>query len=493
MFDLRPPADHFFQIFQTSNVRKKPSIIEDFFVFEIDEALDLGAENPRRGFLLWRGLVEGRHIHVGTIIAKMRSRGCVTIDQYRLIQTILKMAQKLYTPPPKIIRRYADVLVNFALHGGTGVKKGEVVRVVVPDVAKPLALALQNAVLKAGAHPFMRLLPTGFDKDYYTLANEEQLTFFPRKYHKVQVDLIDHTIGIIGDPYPEELAKVKPRKILLARDSKKAIRDWFDNKENAGKFTWTVALWGVEAKAKEVGLSLESYWQQIIKACFLDKAEPIKEWRKVARLQEKVKTKLNALPIDWLLFKGKDMDLQINIGQKRLWKGGEGRNIPSFEIFTSPDWRGTKGWIRFNQPLYRYGQIIRDIEMTFERGHVISAKAQVGNKFLQEMLKSTNADKLGEVSLTDKRTSRISHSMAETLFDENIGGPYGNTHVAIGKAYRDCYLEDPSKLSDAEWQELGYNDSAEHTDMVSTTNRTVTAVLKDGTKKVIYENGMFVV
>lgn len=400
---------------------------------------------------------------------------------------------KPYQPSQKILAKYADVLVNFALNSGKGVKKNEVVRIVVPDVAKPLALELQNTVLRAGALPFMRLLPTGFDKDYYTLATEKQLTFFPRHYHKVQVDLVDHTIGIIADPHPEELAQVNPRKILLARDSKKAIRDWFDAKENQGKYTWTVALWGVPAKAKEVGLSLEAYWQQIIKSCFLDKADPVKEWRKIFKLQEKVKAKLNKLPIDWLLIKGKDVDLRINIGQKRQWRGGEGRNIPSFEIFTSPDWRGTEGWIKFNQPLYRYGQIIRDIFMRFERGHVVEAKAKVGDKFLKQMLKSTNADKLGEVSLTDKRTSRISHVMAETLFDENIGGPFGNTHVAIGKAYRDCYLEDPSKLSEAEWQELGYNDSAEHTDMVSTTDRTVTAVMTNGKQQVIYRNGMFIV
>ncbi|KKU18405.1 MAG: Thermophilic metalloprotease (M29) superfamily [Candidatus Pacebacteria bacterium GW2011_GWB1_47_8] len=410
-----------------------------------------------------------------------------------MLQFTPKAMVKLYQPSPKTLTKYADVLVNFALNSGQGVKKGEVVRIVVPDIAKPLALELQNTVLRASAHPVLRLLPTGFDQDYYTLANKKQLEFFPRQYHKVQVDLIDHTIGIIADPYPAELAQVDPRKILLARDSKKAIRDWLDKKENKGKYTWTTALWGVEAKAAEVGLSLEAYWQQIIKACFLDKAKPVHQWRQVLKLQESIKAKLNALQIDWLLIKGKDVDLRINLGKKRQWRGGEGRNIPSFEIFTSPDWRGTEGWIKFNQPLYRYGNIIRDISMRFERGHVVEAKAKVGNQFLQEMVRRHNADKLGEVSLTDKRTSRISHVMAETLFDENIGGPYGNTHVAIGKAYRDCYLEDPSKLSDAEWQELGYNDSAEHTDMVSTTDRTVTAIMVDRTKKIIYQNGMFVV
>ncbi|OGJ37357.1 MAG: thermophilic metalloprotease (M29) superfamily [Candidatus Pacebacteria bacterium RIFOXYB1_FULL_39_46] len=403
------------------------------------------------------------------------------------------MSQKIYQPSTKILARYATVLVNFALNSGRGIKKDEVVRLVVPDVAKSLGLELQNAVLRAGAHPVMRFLPTNFDRDFYNLANKKQLEFFPKKMLRSQVELFDHTIGVIADPHPEELIDTDPKKILLARDSKKALRDWYDAKEHAGKFTWTVALWGVEAKAREVGLSLEAYWQEIIKACFLDKTNPVGEWQKVARLQQQIKRKLNSLPIDWLLFKGADMDLKINIGQKRLWKGGEGRNIPSFEIFTSPDWRGTKGWIRFNQPLYRYSRIIRDVEMKFERGHVVQAKAKTGNKFLQEMLKSTNADKLGEVSLTDKRISRISHVMAETLFDENIGGPFGNMHVAIGRAYRDCYLEDPSKLSDIEWQELGYNDSAEHTDLVSTTDRTVTAVMTDGSQKIIYQAGKFVI
>ena len=109
------------------------------------------------------------------------------------------------------------------------------------------------------------------------------------------------------------------------------------------------------------------------------------------------------------------------------------------------------------------------------------------------MLKSKNADKLGEFSLTDKRISRITHFMAETLYDENMGGPYGNTHVAIGMAYKDCYRGNPSKPTQKEWQEMGFNDSPEHTDIVSTTDRTVTATMVDGTKKVIYKDGMFVV
>lgn len=400
---------------------------------------------------------------------------------------------KLYQPPKKILENYAKVLVNFALNSGVGVKKGEVVELIVPDVAKDFALELQNAVLKAGAHPMLRFLPTGFDKDFYSLANEEQLKFFPKKYLKERVSLIDHNIGIIADPYPFELKTVDPKKIVIARDAKKDYRQWRNDKEAQGKFTWTLALWAVEAKAKLVGLSMEEYWQQIINACFLDKTNPVAEWKKIFKLQKAILKKINKLEIDYLLVKGPDIDLKVTLGKDRIWQGGSGRNIPSFEVFTSPDWRGVEGWVQFNQPVYRYGQVIEDAYLKLERGLVVKAKAKRGNKLLQEMIKSKNANKIGEYSLTDKRMSRITHTMAETLYDENIGGPFGNTHMAIGMAYKDCYRGDQSKPSKKQWESMGFNiDSSEHTDIISTTDRTVTAFLVNGVSKVIYQNGQFV-
>ncbi|MBD3279338.1 MAG: aminopeptidase, partial [Candidatus Pacebacteria bacterium] len=111
----------------------------------------------------------------------------------------------------------------------------------------------------------------------------------------------------------------------------------------------------------------------------------------------------------------------------------------------------------------------------------------------QEMLKSPNANKIGEFSLTDARMSRITQPMAETLYDENIGGPYGNTHLAVGMAYKDCYRGDASKLTKKDWEKRGFNDAAEHTDIVSTTDRTVVARLVDDSEKMIYQDGKFVV
>lgn len=398
-----------------------------------------------------------------------------------------------YLPPQSIIDKYAEVLVNFALNSGMGVKAGEVVYCGVPDVAKPMALALQNTILRAGAQPLIRLLPTGLDKDFYTLANETQLQFFPRAYLKQQVALIDHQIGIIAEPDPLELSQVDPKKIMLARNSKKAYRDWLNKKEYAKRFTWTLALWGVAAKAKEVGLSLENYWQQIIQACFLDEADPVAKWREILRTQEKIKHTLNEMHIERIIMQGPDVDLRIKIGAERTWEGGSGRNIPSFEIFTSPDCRDAEGWIKFNEPLYRYGNVVKDITLHVEKGRIVKASASQGDALLQEMLQTKNADRFGEFSLTDKRMSRITHPMAETLFDENIGGPFGNSHLAIGMAYKDCFRGDPSQVTASQWRAMGYNDSAEHTDMMTTTDRTVTAVLADGSQVLIYQDGQFVV
>jgi aminopeptidase len=402
------------------------------------------------------------------------------------------MTNTPYIPPQEILRKYADLLVLFALGEKEGISKGDVVECIVPDVAKPLALELQNSILRAGGNPMMRLLPTGFDKSFFELASPKQLSFFPQKHLRSKVELLDHSIGIIADIDPYELSETDPAKIMAARDAKKAYREWLTEKETKGKFTWTLALWGVQAKADVVGLSLEEYWNQIIDACFLDKADPIAEWRAVKKLQSTIKNKLNKLFIDHVHITGNDVDLTIKLGPERIWKGGADRNIPSFELFTSPDWRGTNGWIQFNQPLYRYGNLVEGVRFEFKDGLVTKAIAKTGQKLITQMLKSTNANKVGEFSLTDSRLSRISHVMAETLYDENIGGKFGNTHIAIGSAYKDCYREDAAKVTKKGWEKMGYNESPEHTDIVSTTDRTVEATLVDGSTLLIYKDGKFV-
>ena len=402
----------------------------------------------------------------------------------------------MYTPSKKILERYADVLVNFALNSGKGIKKGEVVHLVAYEIAKPLYRELKIAILKAGGHVLGDYRPDSgdrfpFDRDFYEYAQPHQLKFFPEKYARGLIEQADHSIFILSEVDKHELEGISPKKMMQRGLAWKPYMDWRNEKENKGKYTWTLGLYGTIAEAKEAGMSLRAFWNQIIKACMLDKRDPIAEWKKLYKKLEKARTKLNTLPIDKMHVKGPDADLWIHLGKKRSWMGGSGRNIPSFELFTSPDWRGTEGWIRFNQPLYIYGTLIEGIELWFKNGHVVKSTARKNEHVLKEMIRTKHADKIGEFSLTDKRFSRITKFMAETLFDENIGGPHGNTHIALGRSYHDCFIGDPGEMSPDDWENLGYNDSSVHTDIISTTPRTVTAYMHDGSKKVIYKNGKF--
>ncbi|KKU92658.1 MAG: Thermophilic metalloprotease (M29) superfamily [Candidatus Amesbacteria bacterium GW2011_GWC1_48_10] len=398
-----------------------------------------------------------------------------------------------FTPPQAILDKYAKVLVNFALNSGKGLKKGEVVRLVVSESAKPLYIALRNQILRSGGHPLTFYQPDDVTRQYYELASPAQLKFFPQKYIRGLVNQIDHSIGIISETDKHELEGIDPTKIMAKTLSYKPQKDWLDQKENQGKFTWTLGLYGTPAMAKEAGLSLKSYWDQIIKACFLDYPDPIAKWRRVQAQNTAIRTRLNSLKIDRLHVVGPDIDLWVKIGTERKWLGGSGRNIPSFEIFISPDWRGTQGWVNFNQPLYRYGSLITGIKLQFKDGIVVKSSAAQNYPVLKAMLAIENADKIGEFSLTDKRLSRITKFMAETLFDENISGRHGNTHLALGSAYHDSYTGNPANMVKSAWTRLGFNDSVVHTDIISTTRRTVTAYLSDGTKKLIYQEGVFVV
>ncbi|MBI4091509.1 aminopeptidase, partial [candidate division WWE3 bacterium] len=271
-------------------------------------------------------------------------------------------------------------------------------------------------------------------------------------------------------------------------------KDWRDEKENAGKFTWTLGLYGTKAMAKEAGMGLGTYWNQIVKACFLDLENPVKKWHEVFKEIERLKKKLNGLKIEKVHILGDGADLHVGLGEGRQWLGGSGRNIPSFEVFISPDFRKTEGTIEFNQPLYRYGSLIEGIKLKFEKGVITKASATKNEGLLKQMIETDEgSNKIGEYSLTDNRLSRITKFMAETLFDENLGGQYGNTHIAIGNAYQDSYPGDPSKVSKERWKKLGYNDSIVHTDVITTTRRVVTATLSDGKDLVIYKDGRFTI
>jgi aminopeptidase len=265
----------------------------------------------------------------------------------------------MYTPSSTILQRYADVLINFALGGGNGIKPGEVVLLCVPECARPMLQPLHDAVLKSGGHPVVDIIPDGLQRSFFELANDEQNTYRPMKRLLATVEDCDHRLYMIAEHEKYELAGVNTEKVMKRFATIKPYREAMNKKENEGKFTWTLGLYGTPAMASFAGMSLEEYWGEIINACYLDDKNPIEKWKETENTLRTLSKKLTDMEIEWVHVVGEDADIRVKIGEKRKWLAGSGRNIPSFEVFTSPDWRGTDGWIRFNMPLSYQSNIIK--------------------------------------------------------------------------------------------------------------------------------------
>lgn len=393
----------------------------------------------------------------------------------------------------KQIQRYADVLLWGLSTARTGkIKKGDVIMIRYDRPAIHLAEILYSKLLEMGVHPLHRMLQTpAMETDFYTISNNRQLTFIPPGEEELYRSL-NGSIAVLAPESLTHLSRVDPSRIGKPIKARKFLRDILDRREEEGEFSWTLAMYPTEELAAHAGISAEEYARQIIKACFLNRREPIAHWQEIFKKAQSLKNWLNRMSVEKFHVESANVDLIVTPGEKRRWIGISGHNIPSFELFTSPDWRGTSGIYYADQPSYRSGNYVSGIRIEFKNGKVFSAEAEKGESFLKKQLAMDNgANKIGEFSLTDRTFSNIDRFMANTLFDENYGGKYGNSHIALGASYSDTYSGKPSDLTKEMKSNLGFNDSALHWDIVNTEKKRVTAHLKSGQKKLIYENGRF--
>jgi len=402
-----------------------------------------------------------------------------------------------YTPPQEILERYAALLVGYGIGAGKGMKEGEVVSVVSWEAAKPLMYHVCREIWRRGGHVIQTFRPAddsdyNLSKAFFELATEEQLAFAPLKSSIARIEEADHIIFLIGERDPHALDGVDPAKMMAQGRAGRPIFEARQAKEAAGKQTWTIGNYGTPGMAAEARMGIEQYWEQMIKGCRLDDPDPVARWLEIAEQIKHYTDWLNALEIERVHIKGADADLWITLGPERKFVAADGCNIPSYEIYTAPDYRGTNGWIRFNEPIYLYGPMLEGVELEFKDGDVVRASATENEQLLQELVATDEgAGRLGEFSMTDSRLSPITAFMADTLYDENRGGRYGNSHIALGSTIQEAYTGDAEAMTDEDWKRLGFNSSGVHTDFIQTTDRTITAVLADGSELVIYADGQF--
>ena len=391
------------------------------------------------------------------------------------------------------MKRYAQVLLwGLKTARRKDFRKNEVVAIHFHRPAIALAEILHGQLLEMGLNPIQHMLPTPrMEKDFYSLSDRRQLTFIPPG-EKTLHEQLNGRIFLFAPESITHLAEIDPQRIGAVALARKFLRDILNRREQKALFSWTLCIYPTEELARQSGLSSAEYSRQVVRACFLDRRQPLMQWQRVHNEIAAIKKRLGSLPIRQLQIESAHLDLKITPGANRKWLGLSGRNIPSFEVFISPDWRGTHGVYYADQPSYRSGNFVKGVRLEFKAGKVVNASAQQGQAFLQQQINmDAGAGRVGEFSLTDKRFSKINAFMANTLYDENFGGRFGNCHLALGSSYTDSYAGKPAGLTAARKKSLGFNDSALHWDLVNTEKKRVVAILKDGSCLTIYENGIF--
>ncbi|MBF0481542.1 MAG: aminopeptidase [Desulfovibrionaceae bacterium] len=393
----------------------------------------------------------------------------------------------------KQIDRYASVLMwGLRTARPGGYKKHDIVLIQCDPPGLKLMEAVYDRVVEAGLHAVPRVnLTSPMELAFFRKADAQQLVFQPPGAEELYSRL-HGAIYILAPESLTHLSEVDPKRIATVAVARKPLRDILTRREEQGKFGWTLCLYPTDEPARLSGLSKREYARQIAEACFLNDAAPETAWEDIFRSASEIKRWLSEMDAVEYHVESASVDLRVSRGDKRRFLGISGHNIPSFEIFTSPDWRGVSGVFFADQPSYRSGNYVRGVKLEFAAGRVTASDAAEGAEFLRKQLAmDKGSDKVGEFSLTDKRFSRISAFMANTLYDENHGGEYGNCHIAIGSSYSDTYSGDPSELTKESKAALGFNDSALHWDLVNTEPKRVSAKLRSGEKIAIYENGVF--
>lgn len=322
-----------------------------------------------------------------------------------------------------MVDKRMERLAKLCVHYSVDVKPKEMVIIQGSDLAFPLIHELYKECLLSDAYP--QIMPT-LDVQYtfFRYAKEHQLQFVS-PLDKFLAENIDVSIGIFCQPNPKRLTNIDPAKMRTRTASRREIADIFYRREAEKKFRWTGLPFPIDAEAQEASMALPEYEDFVYTSCLVDREDPIEEWTRIQKEQEKFCRFLNQT--GEIRVVGEDTDLTFNVkGRKWINCSGQ-KNMPDGEVFTAPVENSVNGTIRFTFPGIFSGREVEDIKLTFKGGRVVKASAAKGDELLQQLLKVEGADRLGETAIgTNYEITRFTKNM---LFDEKMGG---TIHMALG-------------------------------------------------------------
>jgi aminopeptidase len=279
-------------------------------------------------------------------------------------------------------------------------------------------------------------------------------------------------IQVTGDPEPELLADLDGARVGKTR--MKELSERYLQAANQRLINWAIVAYPNEGWATSVfgEPDVERLWDAVVTATRLDEPDPVEAWRQHVEKLARRADLLNERRFDAIRFRGPGTDLTVGLTPRTRWLAAqeetvEGRrhvvNMPTEEVFTSPDRRRTEGVVRSTMPLAVAGTIVRDLEVRFQGGRAVEVEASTGADLIREQMRGDEgAAFLGEVALVDgeSRVGKTGIVFLDTLFDENAA-----SHIAYGTGFPET-IEGGADASPAELDELGYNESSIHTDFM---------------------------
>ena len=358
--------------------------------------------------------------------------------------------------------RLAELTVDF----GANVQRGQIVHLLAePDHAEA-ARAVAAAAYRRGA----RFVDVEYFDPYVkrariAYADESTLEFVPSWYGERVLQLGEQRCARVY------LAGATAPGLLDALDPARAGRDMLPRLKESGKIVgdrttnWTIVPAPSLGWARQVHpelddeAALERLWDEIIHVCRLDEPDPAAAWRERMDATAAAATRLTERAFDALRFEGPGTDLTVGLLPTSRWANAafstvdgipHHPNIPSEEVFTTPDPQRCDGIVRSTKPLaFADGALVEGLSVRFEGGRAVEIEAEHGADNLRaRCAKDEGAARLGEVALVDDagRIGPLGTTFYNTLLDENAA-----SHIALGHGFTFSVDEqDRGRVNDSE-------------------------------------------
>jgi len=321
------------------------------------------------------------------------------------------------------IKEVAKLLVDYS----TKTKSGDHVLIRTDAQARDLALEIYKYALTRGAHPWIRTDLPGARYVLFKYASDAQLGFLP-EHELAEIKNTDVYISLGAPLNVRELSNIDPARISTRLKALKPVTDW-----RVEKTRWVVFAYPTEALAQEAEMSLQEFEDFVYNSCLID-------WKEVSKKLHTLKQNVDAA--DKVEIRSPDTHLEFSIKGRTSVAANGDKNMPDGELFTSVIEDSVKGNMRFDVPAIWFGNVVEDINLTFDRGTIVDVKATKNQTFLEKIIATdSGAKRIGEFGIGFNYG--ITKSVKNTLFDEKIGG---TIHLALGRGYKETLSQNVSAV-----------------------------------------------